>query len=88
MSSLHHSFKSKFETRTNIPNGGVTSHPKTRTNLNAEPHRELYPEVAKAILDDRHVTDFLVSFRTENESEKISSELRCVHGTGGVFGTL
>ncbi|XP_062538743.1 uncharacterized protein LOC134207018 [Armigeres subalbatus] len=52
-------------------------------NRNAEQHRELYPEAAKAIVDDHYVDDYLASFSSEEEAAKIASEVRYVHNNGG-----
>ncbi|XP_062703570.1 uncharacterized protein LOC134286025 [Aedes albopictus] len=52
-------------------------------NRNAEQHRELYPEAAKAIVDDHYVDDYLASFSTTDEAAKVASEVRIVHGNGG-----
>ncbi|XP_062539124.1 uncharacterized protein LOC134207415 [Armigeres subalbatus] len=52
-------------------------------NRNAEQHRELYPEAARAIMDDHYVDDYLASFGTEEEAAKVARDVRYVHGNGG-----
>ncbi|XP_062700056.1 uncharacterized protein LOC134284792, partial [Aedes albopictus] len=52
-------------------------------NLNAEQHREQYPEAASAIIDDHYVDDYLTSFGSEEEAAKVARDVRHVHGNGG-----
>ncbi|XP_062538388.1 uncharacterized protein LOC134206676 [Armigeres subalbatus] len=52
-------------------------------NRNAELHRELYPEAAKAIIDDHYVDDYLASFGAWEEAAKVAYDVRLVHGNGG-----
>ncbi|XP_062711745.1 uncharacterized protein LOC134289626 [Aedes albopictus] len=52
-------------------------------NRNAEQHRELYPEAAKAIVDDHYVDDYLASFSSAEEAAKVACDVRQVHGNGG-----
>ncbi|KXJ77169.1 hypothetical protein RP20_CCG008139 [Aedes albopictus] len=52
-------------------------------NRNAELHSELYPEAAKAIVDDHYVDDYLASFSSWEQAAKVACDLRLVHGNGG-----
>ncbi|XP_062533692.1 uncharacterized protein LOC134202689, partial [Armigeres subalbatus] len=52
-------------------------------NRNAELHRQLYPEAAKAIVNDHYVDDYLASFGTEEEAVQVARDVRLVHANGG-----
>ncbi|XP_055634144.1 uncharacterized protein LOC129774432 [Toxorhynchites rutilus septentrionalis] len=52
-------------------------------NMNAKEHNQQYPRAVEAILKSHYVDDYLDSFSTEAEAEKISSEVRLVHYNGG-----
>ncbi|XP_062710698.1 uncharacterized protein LOC109430659 [Aedes albopictus] len=52
-------------------------------NLNASEHQQQYPRAVEGILKSHYVDDYLDSFGSESEAEKVSAEVRLVHRNGG-----
>ncbi|XP_065075304.1 uncharacterized protein LOC135699056 [Ochlerotatus camptorhynchus] len=52
-------------------------------NLNAKEHIQQYPRAVEGILKSHYVDDYLDSFGSESEAEKVSAEVRLVHHNGG-----
>ncbi|XP_053686345.1 uncharacterized protein LOC128735887 [Sabethes cyaneus] len=70
----------------NVATFGATCSPASAQfvkNLNAKEHIQQYPRAVEGILKSHYVDDFLDSFGSESEAEKVSAEVRLVHKNGG-----
>ncbi|XP_055542869.1 uncharacterized protein LOC129728450 [Wyeomyia smithii] len=70
----------------NVATFGATCSPASAQyvkNINAMQHIQQYPRAVEGILNCHYVDDYLDSFGSESEAEKVSSEVRLVHSNGG-----
>ncbi|XP_062541787.1 uncharacterized protein LOC134209767 [Armigeres subalbatus] len=52
-------------------------------NKNAEEFADLFPRAVEGIIENHYVDDFLDSFESEEEAERVSQEVRSIHLKGG-----
>ncbi|XP_036346995.1 uncharacterized protein LOC118756332 isoform X1 [Rhagoletis pomonella] len=52
-------------------------------NKNAEDFRSQYPDAAAAIIDSHYVDDFVASFQSNQDAERVCKEVKFVHAEGG-----
>ena len=52
-------------------------------NLNAQEFEALFPRAVEAILQYHYVDDYLDSFQTAEEAEKVGNEVKRIHAEGG-----